>query len=100
MSKNNQKGLIKTIIVILIAIIVLSYLGFDIKKIFESEYLQKNLNYVWDILRTVWENYLAKPAMFVWNRAIMPLIDIIWKSFLAGLDKLKSVDTSSLDSTN
>ncbi|MCC7004927.1 hypothetical protein IT397_03355 [Candidatus Nomurabacteria bacterium] len=100
MSKINQKrGLVGTIVVIIVAIIVLSYLGFDLRKIFQSEYMQSNFSYIGEILRKVWENYLARPIIFLWERVVLPLLNIAWNAFTTGLDKLKSVDTSGLDST-
>jgi hypothetical protein len=66
-NNNTQDGLIKMIILIIIAIAVLSWYGFDIKEFFMSEQVQKNFGYVWDIIKTVWNDYLAGPARALWG---------------------------------
>lgn len=66
-NNNTQGGLIKMIILVIIAIAVLSWYGFDIKEFFMSEQVQKNFSYVWDIIKTVWADYLAAPAKALWG---------------------------------
>ena len=65
--KNKQGGLIKMIIIIIIAIAILSYYGFDIKNFFTSPQAQKNFSYVWDFIKDTWSNYLAEPAASLWG---------------------------------
>ena len=65
--KNKQSGLIKMIIVIIIAIAVLSYYGFDIKNFFTSPQAQKNFGYIWNFIKDVWFHYLAGPAHRLWD---------------------------------
>ena len=69
MYKNKQAGLslITTIILIVIAIAVLSYFGFDIKNFFTSPQAQKNFGYVWNFIQDLWNNYLAGPAHTLWG---------------------------------
>ncbi len=64
---NSQKGFIKIIVIIVIALIVLSYYGFDIEKTIKSPLTQKNLNYVQQIALSVWQNVLKTPIMYIWN---------------------------------
>lgn len=64
---NHQQGLIKMIILIVIAIVILSYYGVDLKKVFTSPQVQKNLGYVWNFITMLWNDYLAAPATFVWG---------------------------------
>jgi amino acid transporter len=81
--KNKQGGLIKLIIIIVIAIAILSYYGFDIKNFFTSPQAQKNFSYVWDFITETWTNYLAEPASKVWGICVeyiwTPLINMISK---------------------
>ena len=65
--KNKQAGLIKMIIIIVIAIAILSWYGVDIKEFFTSPQAQKNFGYVWNIIKDVWTNYLAGPAQKAWE---------------------------------
>ena len=62
-----KKGLIKTIIVVVIALIVLGYFGFNVRDIINSPTVQANLSSAWDLVSNVWNNYLAAPVMYVWN---------------------------------
>ena len=85
-----KKGFIGIIALIVIAIILLSYLGFDLKKIFTSPSVINNFSYVWGIIKTIWLNYLSVPFTFVWNQVVVPLMQILWKVFLAGVDNIKN----------
>ena len=82
--KEEQKGFIRTIILIIIALIVLGYFGFDVESIIKSEKVQKNLNYVWDIVVKVWDVYLATPVMFVWDKFF---VGVVWKTIVTALNK-------------
>jgi hypothetical protein len=65
--KNKQSGLIKMIILIVIAIAVLSWYGVDIKDFFNSPQVQKNFGYVWSFIKDIWNDYLAGPAEKLWG---------------------------------
>ena len=65
--KNKQGGLIKMIIIIIIAIAILSWYGVDIKEFFTSPQAQKNFGYIWNFIKEVWSNYLAAPAHSAWS---------------------------------
>ncbi len=80
MQKN--KGLIKMIIVIVIALIILGYFGFSVKDIFESNTVQTNLQYVWGFIKTFWNNYLAAPVIFVWDKFV---VGVLWRLIQEGL---------------
>ena len=64
---NRQSGLIKMIILIIIAIAVLSFYGVDIKDFFTSPQVQKNFGYVWSFISTVWTDYLSGPIHKLWG---------------------------------
>jgi hypothetical protein len=61
----NKKGLIKTIIVIVIALIILGYFGFNIKDIINGPTVQANLNTAWGFVFKIWTDYLAGPVMYI-----------------------------------
>lgn len=87
-----KKGFIGIIVLVIVAIIFLSYLGFDLKKIFTSAMVQKNFSYVTEFLKTLWAGYLSKPFTFVWGEMFKPLMELMWKAFLAGIDGIKSAN--------
>lgn len=50
MNKNNpQAGLIKLILIIIVAIIILSYFGINLQRIADSETGKANFGYVWTL---------------------------------------------------
>lgn len=77
MNNFKKRGLIKMIVVIVIALIVLGALGFNIQDIMNSEKVQANLHYLWDLILYVWNNFLAVPAMWVWNNIV---INLFWNN--------------------
>ena len=88
-NENYERGFIKYIILFVIAIIILSYLGFDIKKIFTSPTTINNFSYVWGIVKNIWVNYLSVPFTFIWSEAIRPVLSILWNVFKAGLANMQ-----------
>lgn len=71
-----NRGFIRLILSIIIIIVILSLFNIDIRSIFESELVQKNLGFVWGLLTTLWENILRDPALWIWNNVIIKLIVI------------------------
>ena len=80
---STQKGFVKIIILIVIILIVLGWYGFNVQEVVESEGVQTNFDYVWGWLVTVWQNYLATPAIWVWDNVI---IQYIWLPFKGMID--------------
>ncbi len=91
---NKQNGFIKLIILIIIAIIVLSYFGFDLRSIIESPGTQDNLHYVWGGVITVWDNYLAGPAYYLWNDVF---INLLWNSFIENMNRIKAGHSTTIE---
>jgi hypothetical protein len=78
----SKKGLIKTIIVIVIALVILGYFGFNVGDIINSPTVQANLHSTWDFIVKVWNNYLSAPVVYVWDHFIVGLIWPLIKSIL------------------
>jgi len=91
-----QKGFIKLIIVIVIALLILSYFGFDLEQLAKNPTTQKNFNYVERIVLSIWQNVLKKPVMYVWNI----FVDLIWQPALNNLTKIKNGGNASFDVPN
>jgi hypothetical protein len=77
--KSDQGGLVKMVIVIIIAILIISYFGFNIQKIAESDTSKSNFSYVWSLVVWVWEYILKGPVMWVWNNIV---VAILWNDIL------------------
>ncbi len=64
---NTKQGIVKIVILLVIALLVLSYYGFDLRKTVESPNTQSNFTYAKDLVINFWHNYLERPVKFVWN---------------------------------
>jgi len=86
--------MIKYIILGLIAILVLSFFGYDLQNIVEAPATQKNLHYVGDGVGYVWNEYLSQPISYFWNNIF---IGILWNSFLHNLGKVNAGAPTELE---
>lgn len=66
--------MIKWIIFFVLLLIFLGYIGFDVRKAVEAPTTQSNLTYVKKIIIYVWDKYLEKPAIFIWNEIIIKFV--------------------------
>jgi hypothetical protein len=64
---NKEGGLVKMIIIIVIALAILSWYGVDIKDFFTSPQMQENLGHIWNFIKDLWSNYLTDPAHKLWG---------------------------------
>jgi len=94
MKINTQTGLMKTVIIVIIAVIILGYFGFDLRTIIESDSVQQNLIYVWNFVVNVWNNYLERPALYLWNDIF---IDLIWESFVDNMERIKDGQPTDIE---
>ncbi len=76
--KNSQAGLIKLILILVVAVLVLSYFGISIQKVAESDagrdnfgYISKILGQIWSWLVNLWEGSI-RPALPDWLGQVMP----------------------------
>ncbi len=66
MIQQKNRGLIKLLLLIIVAIIVLGYFRIDLRSIIESEAVQTNLDYAWALVVKFWDQIV---------------IDLIWENF-------------------
>lgn len=91
---NGEGGFIKWIVIVIIALIILGYYGFDIKKAIEAPTTQSNLTYVQRIVSNVWHNYLKKPATYLWNDVF---IELIWNPAMENLKRVSNNEPTTID---
>jgi hypothetical protein len=91
--KISKRGFIGIIVLVVIAILLLSYLNFDLKKIFTAPAVKTNFSYIWGIVTNIWVNYLSVPFTFLWVEAVQPVLDLAWKAFMLGINGIKNNNT-------
>ncbi|MEA1929432.1 MAG: hypothetical protein U9M92_00885 [Patescibacteria group bacterium] len=64
--KTKERGLIKLILLVVVALVVLGYYRVDVQNIIESDLVQRNLNYVWGIVKVA--------GSWIWDK-IGPLVE-------------------------
>jgi hypothetical protein len=85
--KHRHQGLIRTIIIIVIALIVLGFFGFNVRNIIQGETVQDNLHYAKELAITVWQKYLSKPILYFWNNIFLK---ILWDAFITNMERIKN----------
>lgn len=85
MNHTYEKGLIKTVLIIVVALIVLGYFGFNIEDIINTPTVQANLNSTWAFVVNIWNTYLAGPFVYIWDHFV---VGIVFELFKAGMTAL------------
>lgn len=78
-------GIIRFLILIFIGIIVLGFFGISLKAVFQKQPVQENIIFVWQAIRYVWDNYLARPAEYLWNI----FYNLLWRSFVENAERIR-----------
>ena len=96
MTKNNNKGISVLGILILgaILLLVLSYFGISIKSVVQSPTSQENISYIRGAGNSLWDDYLKKPAEYIWNDVFKK---ILWESFISNMEKIKNNEPTDLE---
>lgn len=93
--KNKQKGSLKWIFIIVIAIIIASvYFNFDIQKAIEHEQTQSNFAYIWKHIMNFYNKYLSDKINYLWNNVFT---ELIWESFIENMKNIKAGELTSLE---
>lgn len=79
---SNKKGIsiLGAIIFGLILILLFSYFHISIRAIVESPAGQDNLNYARQVILDIWNNYLSKPVLYLWDEV---WIKLLWNPFIS-----------------
>lgn len=86
--------MIRYIIILVVAILVLSYFGFSIKDLVQNPNTQSNFAYVWHGVVYVWYGYLAKPANYLWNEIFLK---IIWRPAIENFLRMNANQPTTID---
>ncbi|MEK7646539.1 MAG: hypothetical protein AAB381_02490 [Patescibacteria group bacterium] len=88
LKKHTQGGFIRTIILIVIALLIISYFGLNLRDLADEPTTQDNFHYALQLVSDIWNNYLEKPFMYVWKEIFL---DLIWNPAIEAL-KNKTVN--------
>jgi hypothetical protein len=94
--KNNRtagnRGLVKMIVLIIVALLILSYFGISLRHLASQPTTQDNFSFVTTTTIDFWNKYLAKPAGYLWHEIFL---NIIWEPAINRLKHLDTVDLST-----
>jgi uncharacterized membrane protein len=71
-----QQGIIKLIVIIIIAVLVLSYFGINIKNVAESDVGRSNFGYVGELTAKLWTWLVG-----LWHQFVTPYLGKVPKVF-------------------
>ena len=89
----HNRGFIKWIIIIIVALLILSYYGFSLRTLVDSPVTQDNFHYVATSTVTVWDKYLKNPATYLWNDVF---VSLIWTPAIDNLTKIKNSEPTNV----
>jgi hypothetical protein len=84
---NSNRGLVKMIVLIVIALLILAYFGLNLRSIVNSPTFQDNWALIRDAVVNVWNTYLKGPATYLWNEIF---IKLIWDPAIRNLERMKN----------
>lgn len=74
---NKSRGLVKAIVLIVVALVVLGFFGYNLRDIVNSPTVSENLRYAWGLAVKLWNTIFARPALWLWDNIV---IDLIWNN--------------------
>lgn len=86
---NKNKGgisIVGLLILGFIVLLVLSYFKISLRTVVESPTAQDNIHYVGGGARSIWDDYLAKPARYLWHDV---WVEIFWKGFISNMERIR-----------
>ena len=84
---SGNRGFIKWIIIIVVALLVLSYYGFSLRTLVNNPVTQDNFGYVATTSVSFWDEYLSQPASYLYNDVF---INLIWNPAITNLTNIKN----------
>jgi len=71
---NTKNGLVNIIILIIIAVFLVSLFGVSLRDIGKNGTIKDNFIFLKDVTVDMWNNYLKRPFVWVWNNIFTPFI--------------------------
>lgn len=80
-----QQGLIRFLILLVIAVIILSVAGVSLDEVFGNKLVHSNFGFIFKWSRYIYDRFLEKPI----NITIRLWKDLVWDTFLQTIDNLR-----------
>jgi hypothetical protein len=93
----NRGGLVLWVLIIVVALLALSYYGFSLRNLVNAPVTQDNFGYVATTTVTFWDKYLNEPASYLWNDVF---INLIWDPGIKNLTEMKNSQPTDLSSSS
>lgn len=97
MAYSGNRGLSEIIFVIVIAVIVMSVFGVDLRKIGENETLRITVHYVWETLTSAWGEYVRPAGAYLWGNLAKPYLYEPVRNFFTDDEAVKILEESALE---
>ena len=94
---NNKKAGISILGIIILAVLVILVLGYfhiSIRAVVNNPTSQDNINYVKGGTESIWDEYLAQPAHYLWQDV---WLNIFWQGFINNMERIRDGQPTSLD---
>jgi len=88
--------MIRTILIILVVILVISYFGINLRALVSSPTTQDNVSYVVTGIGSIWNNYLKMPATYLWKEVF---INLIWSQIISNMNNSRLEGPPAFSST-
>ena len=85
-----NRGLVKSVIIFIVVLLILAYLGLNIRGIVASPTFRDNWSFMSETASTVWNSYLKRPANYIWNDVF---VSFIWEPAIKNLTRMKDDGT-------
>ncbi|OHA16391.1 MAG: hypothetical protein A3G52_01950 [Candidatus Taylorbacteria bacterium RIFCSPLOWO2_12_FULL_43_20] len=81
-NKNDRgRGLVKTAVVVIIAVTLLVYFSSDVRDFFYRDDVKNFIAQILNIIFTIWDGYVKVPATFLWDKLV---VGILWGVIIKG----------------
>lgn len=70
----NNRGLIKAVVLILGGLIILAYLGVNLRSIMSSSTFRDNWMFIKDLSINIWNNYISDLVNYIWIKILVPYV--------------------------
>lgn len=73
--KYRESGFIKFILIFLAIVVILSLFRVNLRGFIDEKItLTENFSLIWQMAKVIWQDYIVRPAKFIWFNYIRPIL--------------------------